>query len=131
MRITSDRLNDNTVDDSTTSGLVPATDFDTNTFQGYKVNGLTTISVVVTYTGLSNITANSSGNITNTACATLPDGWRPPTNLIASLDKGSVATGSLSIAPNGTCTLYTLSPTAAIEDGDNITFMATWVSGNE
>ncbi len=131
MRITADRLNDNTVDDSTTSGLVPATDFDTNTFQGYKVNGMTTISVVVTYTGLSNITANSSGNITNTACATLPDGWRPPTTLIAAFDKGSVATGSLAIASNGTCTLYTMSPTAAIADGDNITFMATWVSGNE
>lgn len=129
MRITADRLNDHAVEEQTTSGLVAATDFTVASFDGYKVNGVTTVSVVLTYTGAT-ITANGAGNITDKQAATLPAGWRPPFTAIVVFDRSGVADGSLSITPDGLCTLKTLSPTATINSGNNVSFQLTWVSGD-
>jgi hypothetical protein len=130
MRITADRLMDHTIEVQTTTGLVAATDFSVSTFGGYKVGGMTTVNVVLTYTGASAITANAAGNITDKQCCTLPSGWRPLFTISTSYDRSGVADGALTIASDGACTLKTLSPTATINSGNLITFMATWVSGN-
>ncbi|CAL9457589.1 hypothetical protein SUDANB15_02551 [Streptomyces sp. enrichment culture] len=129
MRITADRLNDHAIEAQTSSGVTPPADFTTNNFLGYKVGGMTTVSLVMTYSG-STITSSTAGNIGDKVCATLPAGWRPPFTVVTSYDRSGVADGSVSIAPDGTCTLKTLSPNATIGDGNNVSFMATWVSGN-
>jgi len=129
MRITAGRLNDNAIEAQTSSGVVAPSGWTTNSFQGYKKGGVTTVVVVMTYSG-SVITASSAGNITDTLCATLPAGWRPPATVVTSFDRSGVADGSVSIAPDGTCLLKSMSPTATINGGNNVSFMATWVSGN-
>ncbi|MGI5443831.1 hypothetical protein ACQEV4_42765 [Streptomyces shenzhenensis] len=129
MLITADRLNDHAIEAQTTSGVVPPADFTTNSFAGYKVSGVTTVGLVMTYQG-ETITSSSSGNIKDTLCATLPVGWRPPFTVVTSFDRSGLADGSVSIAPDGTCLLKTLSPTATLGGGNNVSFMATWVSGN-
>src|SRR5687768_7252473 len=130
MLVTADRLNDHSIEEETTSGLVAATDFTTSSFAGYKAKGSTTVSVIVTYTSLTTITSSSAGNISDKVCATLPVGWRPPFTVVTSFDRSGVADGSVSIGPDGKCTLKTLAPNATIGDGNNLSFMATWVSGN-
>lgn len=129
MRMTAERLNDNTADETTTSGLVVATGWAASSFVGRKVNGVTTVLVVVSRTGAT-LTASSSGSITNTLAATLPVGWRPQDTLIENYDKAGVADGSVTILSNGTCTVKTLSPTATIASGSAITFFASWISEN-
>ncbi|WP_193514843.1 hypothetical protein [Streptomyces griseoloalbus] len=121
---------DHTIEAQTSSGVVAPTNWSVGSFQGYKVSGMTTVVLVMTYTGASAITSSTAGNIGDTLCGTLPAGWRPLATLVTSFDRSGVADGSVSIAPDGTCMLKTLSPNATISGGNNVSFMATWVSGN-
>ncbi|QKY79509.1 minor tail protein [Streptomyces phage PHTowN] len=130
MRITEDRLNDNTADETTTAGLVPATDFDTPTFNGKKVNGVTTVNVTVLRNGAT-ITATSAGNVTpDVLCCTLPVGWRPPETVTTSFDSSGTRDGSITILSNGTCTIKTMSPNSTMPDNSTVNFFAEWISEN-
>jgi hypothetical protein len=136
MRITEDRLNDNTADETTTAGLTTATRFDNPTFLGKKVNGVTTINVTVLRNdpgGANNaeVTATSAGNITpDVLCCTLPVGWRPSETVTTSFDSSGTRDGSITILSNGTCTIKTMSPTAVITDNSSVNFFAEWISEN-
>lgn len=127
--MTEDRLNDNTADETTTAGLVAATNFTVSSFEGKKVNGVTTVNCVVTYAS-SAVTSTSAGNVTPDVLAcTLPIGWRPPENVTTSFDRSGTADGSISIQSNGTCTIRTMSPNNAQATG-TVTFFAEWISEN-
>jgi hypothetical protein len=112
--------------ETTASGASPATNFSVTSFNGRRTCGVATVWVTLSYSGTT-ITANSAGNITNTACVTLPAGWRPPIDTVVSFDKGTVAQGSMTIASNGVCTLNTLDATATIASGDSLSFAMTFV----
>lgn len=130
MRMTAERLNDNTADETTTSGLVIASGWSSGTLTGRKVNGVTTVLVTVVKT-TPTITASSTGAFpAATLACTLPVGWRPQDTLIENYDKSGVADGAVTILSNGTCTVKTLSPTATIASGNTITFFASWISEN-
>lgn len=129
MRMTEDRLNDNTADETTTAGLVAATNFTVSSFSGKKVNGVTTVNCAVSYSA-SALTATSAGNVTPDVLAcTLPVGWRPPETVTTSFDRSGTADGSITILTNGTCTVKTMSPNASGTTG-TVTFFAEWISEN-
>ncbi|MGW1796956.1 hypothetical protein ACWCQN_13315 [Streptomyces sp. NPDC001984] len=126
MRISADRLNDNTMDAATSSGLVAATDFTVGSFSGRKVNGITTVEVFCTYTG-AGITQTGT-NITDTLMATLPAGWRPPETINASFGNGS-AVGECTIGTGGLVTLRCV--TANISTSSpNFRVTQSWISEN-
>lgn len=112
--------------ETTTSGLVAATNFSTSSFSARKTCGVCTILVVMTRSGTT-VTADSAGNISDTLCATLPSGWRPSQVILGNVDKSGTADGSATIDTDGTITLKTLSPTATIASGNNVTITATYV----
>ncbi|WP_328932617.1 MULTISPECIES: hypothetical protein [unclassified Streptomyces] len=112
--------------ETTTSGLVAATNFTTSSFSARKTCGVCTVVVVMTRSGTT-VTADSAGNITDTLAATLPSGWRPSQTVLGLIDKGGAADGSATILNDGTITLKTLSPTATIASGANVTVTATYV----
>lgn len=131
MRMTAERLNDNTADEETTAGLTVATGWSLNGFQGRKVNGITTVYVSLNRTG-GTITATSAGALSSgpvLAC-TLPIGWRPPDTIIENFDKSGTADGGVSILATGTCTIQSMSPTATITLNQDITFFSQWISEN-
>lgn len=105
MRITADRLNDNT-STSTTSGLVAASGFSVNSFLGRKVSGITVLDMYLARTG-TDITA-SGGNISpDVQICTVPAGWRPPDQTInGTFDNGAVE-GGFVIGTDGIVTLRT------------------------
>ncbi|MEV6174873.1 hypothetical protein AB0L99_42545 [Streptomyces sp. NPDC051954] len=115
MRITADRLNDYTPDAETASGLVAATNFSVNSFYATRTKGVVFMHVYCLYSGAT-ITA-TSGNIADTAMATLPAGWRPPTTMTAIWGDGS-EDGECTIGTGGIITLRTA--TASIPSGRNI-----------
>lgn len=131
MRLTEDRLNDNTADEETTAGLTVATGWSLNGFQGRKVNGITTVYVSLNRTGAT-ITATSAGALSGGPVlgCTLPIGWRPPDTIIENFDKSGVADGGISILATGTCTIQSMSPTATIASGNDITWFSQWISEN-
>lgn len=130
MRITEDRLNDNTADETTTAGLVAATGFDNPSFLGKKVNGITTVNITVLRDGAT-ITATSAGNVTpDVLCCTLPVGWRPPETVTTSFDSSGTRDGSITILSNGTCTIKTMSPNSTMTDNSSVNFFAEWISEN-
>lgn len=113
--------------ETTTSGLVAAAGWSTPVFTARRTSGIADVVVQVTRTG-ADITAGASGNIADTLIATIPAGWRPQgTTHIANYDKGGVADGSVSVGTDGLCTIKTLSPTAVITAGDNVTFSMAFV----
>lgn len=113
--------------ETTTSGAVASTDFTVTSFAGRKTCGIATVVVTLTYSGAT-ITGTSAGNIApDTACVTLPAGYRPAAEIPVSYDKSGTAMGSVSIATSGLCTLKTLDPTATIASGNTLTFAATFV----
>jgi len=127
MRITADRLNDNSLDDSTTSGLVPATNFNVNSFSGRKVSGITTVHVYLAYTGLG-ITVSGSNISPDVLMATLPAGWRPPETINGFMGNGTWV-GECTISTNGQITAR--AATANITDANpNIRITADWISEN-
>lgn len=131
MRVTADRLNDHTLEDSTTSGATAATGFSLTSFSGRRVNGITTVVVVLSRTG-ANIgeTAAGTGNISNTDIATLPSGWRPPETLETIFNNG-VNDGAVTIATNGVMTADTTSGSSGIENGSTIRVCGMWISEND
>lgn len=90
--------------------------------------GVTTVSIVATRTG-GTITADAAGNIADTQVGTLTSGFRPGGGLTTqwTYDKGGVADGSVSIGTDGICTIKTLSPTATINNTDNVSFTAIFI----
>lgn len=128
MRLTADRLNDNTLDASTTSGLSPATDFTVNSFSGRKVNGITTVHVYLQYTGTGlTVSPSPGGNLGDVTIATLPSGWRPPETINAMEGDGSTI-GEVTIATNGVISLRATVTT--ITNGRNMRITAAWISEN-
>jgi len=130
MRITADRLNDNTLEDSTTTGATAATGFTVSDFSGRKVNGITTITITCSRSG-ADITETSAGtgNIGDTTMATLPSGWRPPELMEAIWDSG-FNDGGCTINTSGVITLRTTSGSSGIATGNNPRVSATWISEN-
>lgn len=131
MRLTADRLNDNTVEDTTTTGATAASGFTINSFLGMKVNGITTITISCTRSGgnISEIATNS-GNISDTAFATLPVGWRPPDLIEAMWDSG-FNDGGATISSSGVITLRTTSGSNGIQTSQAPRITACWISQNE
>jgi hypothetical protein len=127
MRITADRLNDNTLETSTTSGLVAATNFSVNSFSGRKVNGITTVNGSVQYTGAGINVTNPGDNIADTAICTLPTGWRPSEAVNCIWSDGS-RDGEASIATSGVVTIRTT--LNDITTSANLRFYTSWISEN-
>lgn len=129
MRITADRLNDHSLDDSTTSGLTPATDFTVNSFSGRKVSGVTTVHIYLQYTGTGlTVSPNPGGNLGDVTIATLPSGWRPPETINALEADGSTM-GEVTISTGGIVSLRVTVST--ISTGRNMRITATWISEND
>jgi hypothetical protein len=130
MKITAARLNDNTLTDSTTSGLTAATNWTVVSFSGRKVSGITTVHMLVTRTttAVSEIATNS-GNISDTDMCTLPAGWRPPESINAAWGNGSVD-GECTITAAGLVSLRSISGNAGIATSTNVRCTAVWISEN-
>lgn len=111
MRITADRLNDYTLDESTTTGLTAATDFTVTNFYGRRSKGTVVLDMYLQYTG-AGITA-TNGNIADTAICTTPSGWRPDHATINGSWDDGVEMGGFVIDTAGVCTLRTSSDTIA------------------
>ncbi|WP_158697818.1 hypothetical protein [Streptomyces prunicolor] len=112
--------------ETTTSGLTVATGFSANAFAARKSCGICSIKVIVTRTG-STITADSTGNIADTLIATLPSGYIPADTVLGCFDKGGTADGAATIASDGTITIKSMSPTASLASGGNVSVTATYV----
>ncbi|NUS26135.1 MAG: hypothetical protein HOV92_18190 [Streptomyces sp.] len=117
MRITADRLNDNT-STSTTSGLTAATGFSVNSFLGRKVSGVTVLDIYMQRTG-ADITA-TGGNITDTQICTVPAGWRPPDQTINGTWDNGAAEGGWVVGTDGVCTLRTSNGTITGTAGSGV-----------
>lgn len=132
MQITADRLNDNSLDASTVSGLTAASGFSVSSFSGRKVNGITTVQMFVTRTGADIAqTASDSGNISpDTTVCTLPVGWRPPETINCICGNGSVD-GEATISTIGGVVLRSVSGNSGWASGTNLRFTAMWISEND
>lgn len=129
MEITADRLNDFTAVE-TTSGVVDSTSFTTSTFQGRKVNGVTTIALVTTWGGATiTETATNTGNIADTNVGTLPAGWRPQETVNCVYGNGSVD-GEATISSAGLIVIRSISGNTGIVAATNLRFAASWISEN-
>jgi hypothetical protein len=130
MEITADRLNDNTATDEVTSGVVDASGFATSSFVGRKVSGVTTIELFTNRTGAT-ITegATNTGNVADTAVATLPSGYRPQEAVNCIVGNGSVD-GEATIASDGSVVLRSISGNTGWANGSNLRFTACWISEN-
>ena len=90
-----------------TTGLTAASGFTINSggFTGYKVGKQVVIDMYLHRSGTT--ITSSSGNISDTAVATLPAGWRPTSGTInAAWDDGSTSGGWV-VGTDGICTLRT------------------------
>lgn len=131
MRATADRMNDHTLEESTTSGFTAATNFTTTSFSGRRVNGITTITVLQQYTGGGiGETVAGNGNITDTSYGTLPAGWRPPELIEAMWDSG-FNDGGATISTSGVITLRTTSGSTGIATNQSPRITAVWISEND
>lgn len=119
MRMTADRLNDYTLDDETTSGLIAATDFSVNNFWANRQGATVELNMYLLYTG-DGISIISGGNIGDTNCCTVPADWRPNSASVinGTWDDGT-ASGGFVIGTDGVCTLRT-SNGSAIATGRNL-----------
>lgn len=131
MKITADRLNDHTLEDSTTTGATASSNFTLSSFSGRRVNGITTITILCSRTTSAiSETSAGSGNIADTSMATLPAGWRPPELIEAMWDSG-FNDGGATISTAGVITLRTTSGSNGIQIGENPRVTATWISEND
>lgn len=130
MLLTSERMNDHSLEATTSTGATASTGFSVNSFSGRKVNGITTITISCTRTG-ANIgeTSAGSGNMGDTSFATLPSGWRPPELIEAIWDSG-FNDGGATINTSGVITLRTTSGSAGISTNDAPRVTASWISEN-
>ncbi|WP_405930313.1 hypothetical protein [Streptomyces sp. NBC_00827] len=131
MRMTADRLNDHTLEDSVSSGATAATDWSVVSFEGRKVNGITTINAFCNRTGaaIAELVAGS-GNITDTAMVTLPVGWRPPSNHEGLWGNGTNDGSVVISSTTGIITVRSTSGSAGIASGSNVRVSASWISEN-
>jgi hypothetical protein len=105
-----------------TSLITAATNFNVGSASGRIRGQVATMVITLNYTG-STITADSAGNIADTLGGTLAAGWRPIDGpVIVAFDKSGVASGTITVGTDGTCTLKTLAPTATIASGATINF---------
>ncbi|MFD3984194.1 hypothetical protein ACFWRU_00540 [Streptomyces californicus] len=128
MRITDSRLNDHTPI-ALTSSPSPAAGFSVSSFTGRRVGGVTEWSLVLIRSGAALPAADSTGNIGDVQCATLPAGCRPGDLYVTSFDKAGTASGSVRILPSGVCTLTSMDPTSSIGTGASVNFSGTFVTG--
>lgn len=128
MVITADRLNDGIDPTTTTTGATAETGFTLSSFSGRRTGKVVTVVVNLTRTG-SAITETSagSGNIGDTAGATLPAGWRPPELTEALWDSG-FNDGGATVSTSGVITFRTTSGSAGIDTGHNPRVVATWIA---
>jgi hypothetical protein len=108
MRVTSDRLNDYTPDETTTTGLTASANWAVNDFYASRSRGTVILDLYLNRTG-GTITA-TVGNITDVAIATLPAGWRPnlTSTITATWGDGS-SSGECVVSTDGIVTLRTAS----------------------
>lgn len=130
MRMTADRMNDNTLRTFTTTGAIASTNWTVNSFSGRKINGITTITISCTRNNSDiNEIATNSGNIGDTSFATLPAGWRPPELIEAMWDSG-FNDGGATISTAGVITLRTTSGSNGIKVTEAPRVTASWISEN-
>ena len=101
---------------STTSGLSVRSGFALNDFSAYREGRTVMVDVYLSRTG-STIN-ESSGNIVDTECCTIPSGWRPTHSTIPGLWDSGVASGGFVVGTDGICTLRTA--TGDISSGSNL-----------
>lgn len=101
---------------STTSGLSAASGFAVNDFAGYREGRTTMIDAYLIRTG-GTITENG-GNIADTTCCTIPNGWRPTHQTINGMWDNGVVSGGFVVGTDGICTLRTA--TGSITAGTNL-----------
>lgn len=131
MRLTSDRLNDNTLRMSTTTGATAGTGFTLVSFSGRKVNGITTIQIICSRSGASIPQSGvDTGDLNpDINMATLPAGWRPP-ETIQAMWNSSVCDGGSTISTAGVVQLQTVSGNSGIANGHAPRVYASWISEN-
>jgi len=131
MRLTADRLNDNTLQTTTTTGATASAGFTLVSFSGRKVNGITTIQIVCSRSGAGiGQSAADSGDLNpDVNMATLPVGWRPPEQIQA-LWNSSAADGGAIISTAGVVQLQTVSGNTGIANGHAPRVYASWISEN-
>jgi hypothetical protein len=88
---------------STTSGLVVSSGFSQLDFSAYREGRTTMVDVYLTRTG--GTISESGGNIADTACCTLPAGWRPTHQTINGAWDNGVVSGGFVVGTDGVCTL--------------------------
>ena len=129
LKITPERLMDNTADEVITSGLSVPSGWSVSSFQGTRVHGITEVDIFVTRTG-ADITESSagSGNISGdpTMC-TLPSSWAPPRAVNATWGNGSTD-GEATIVTSGEVQLRSISGSGAIATGTNVRITSMWIS---
>ena len=130
MHLTADLMRDYSLDEETSSGLTLTDNWSFVSFVGKKVSGRTTIFLRLEYVG-SDKTSTSAGNIADEDVGTLPLGWRPSETYTGVFDKSGTAKGSVTILSDGSITLKTLSATAVLTSGNNVTMFLGWISQND
>jgi hypothetical protein len=120
MRMTADRLNDYSLDASTTTGLTAGTDFSVNSFSGRRSKGTVILDMYLNYTG-AGITA-TTGNIADTLICTVPAGWRPPHQTINGAWDSGAECGGFVLGTDGLTNIRTASDT--ISTGANLRLQA-------
>ena len=108
---------------STTSGLVMEPGFSQLDFAGYREGRNVMIDVYLTRTGAT--INESDGNILDTACCTLPAGWRPTHQTINGAWDSGVASGGFVLGTDGICTLRSAS--GNINNGSNLRLHSTFL----
>jgi parallel beta-helix repeat protein len=129
LKITPERLMDNTADEVITSGLSVPSGWSVSSFQGTRVHGITEVDIFITRTG-ADITESSSGsgNISgDPLLCTLPSGWAPPRPVNATWGNGSTD-GEATIVTSGEVNLRSISGSGAIATGTNVRVTSLWIS---
>lgn len=130
MLISADMLNDNSIDEQASSGLILDDNYSFVAFLGRKIKGMTTISVKLEFVGTT-ITATAAGNIGDSFVGTLPVGWWPPESITGFFGKSDDSDGSFTILPSGNITLKTMNNNAEIESPNTINLSIMWISEND
>ncbi|AVP41464.1 hypothetical protein SEA_WENTWORTH_25 [Streptomyces phage Wentworth] len=129
MRIAADMMNDNSIDEQTSSGLQLEDDFSFLSFRGEKVNGVTSLSITLEYVG-SGITATAEGNIGDAIVGFLPEGWWPPEQITSYFGKSDDSDGSFTVQTTGRILLKTMNNNAVLDSGQLVFLAVMWISEN-
>jgi hypothetical protein len=107
-----------------TTGLSAHSGFSVIDFFGHRQGRVTSIDLHLTRTG-ADINANSSGNITDITCATVPSSWRPTHGTITGCWDNAVSHGGFVIGTDGIVTLRTAS--GGIDSGTSLRLHVTFL----